>query len=180
MNFSIQPSLENEMVILQPLVESDFDKLFKVANDPLIWEQHPNKNRYKKEVFEVYFTGAIESRGAYLIVDKQTGNVAGSTRFYDFDEEKKTILIGYTFFGVKYWGTKMNSMVKKAMLDYIFQFVNTVHLHVGANNIRSQISIERLGAKKIAEKNVAYYGEPEVINFVYEISKESWLEHVKM
>lgn len=57
------------------------------------------------------------------------------------------------------------------MLDHIFQFVSKVHFHIGALNLRSQISIQRLGAEKIAEKEVAYFGEPPGLNFVYEIRK---------
>lgn len=175
MNFSIQPTLLNDISIIQPLQDQDFDRLYATASDPAIWEQHPNKNRYKKDVFEIYFKGAMESGGAFIILDKKNGDVAGCTRFYDFDEIKKSILIGYTFYGVKYWGTKMNTMVKKSMLDYIFQFVDSVDLHVGAMNIRSQIAVGRLGAIKKGEKNVAYYGEHEVINFIYQITKEDWI-----
>ena len=98
MNFSIQPILENENFKLIPLKENDFERLFEVASDPKVWEQHPNKDRYKREVFENFFKGALESKGAFLIIDKQSNEVLGSTRFYDFNEEKNSILIGYTFY----------------------------------------------------------------------------------
>ncbi len=60
------------------------------------------------------------------------------------------------------------------MLDYILQFVSKVRFHIGENNIRSQISINRLGAEKIAEQEVTYFGESLRLNFVYEISKQKW------
>jgi N-acetyltransferase len=60
------------------------------------------------------------------------------------------------------------------MLDYIFQFVSKVYFHIGADNIRSQIAISRIGAKKIAEQEVIYYSESPKLNYVYEISKEKW------
>jgi N-acetyltransferase len=59
--------LKNEKVVLTPLVEDDFERLFQVAGDPLIWEQHPNPDRFKREVFQKYFEGAIQSEGAFLI-----------------------------------------------------------------------------------------------------------------
>ncbi len=59
MKVNLQPTLENEFVKIQPLQESDFERLYAVACDPLIWEQHPNKDRYKREVFENFFKGAI-------------------------------------------------------------------------------------------------------------------------
>lgn len=174
MNFSIQPILENENFKLIPLKESDFERLFEVASDPKVWEQHPNKDRYKREVFENFFKGAIESKGAFLIVDKQSQEVLGSTRFYDFNEEKNSILIGYTFYGTKSWGKNVNPQVKKLMLDYIFEFVETVIFHVGKSNVRSQKAMEKLGATKVGEEEIAYYGELPKINVIYEIRKSDW------
>lgn len=60
------------------------------------------------------------------------------------------------------------------MLDHIFQFVDEVHFFVGANNKRSQVSIERFGAVKIYEEQTAYYGEAPKLDFVYRISREKW------
>lgn len=174
MNFNIQPVLAGEQVILTPLEEKDFDDLYTVASDPKIWEQHPNPDRWKKEIFRGFFEGAMQSKGAFKISDKLTGNTIGSTRFYDYNEQESSIFIGYTFYGTSYWGKGINPMVKKMMLDYIFQFVSKVYFHIGASNIRSQIAIERIGTKKIAEQEVTYYNEASRLNFVYEIEKDIW------
>jgi len=173
MNFSIQPVLENEKYQLIPLQKGDFELLYEVASDPKVWEQHPNKDRYKREIFENFFKGAMESQGAFKIIEKSTGNFLGSTRFYDFDESENRIFIGYSFYGANSWGKGINPQVKKLMLDYIFQFVDKVHFHIGKENFRSQIALERLGGKKIAEEEVAYFGEPTRTNIVYEITKEN-------
>ncbi|KAF2514261.1 GNAT family N-acetyltransferase [Flavobacterium foetidum] len=174
MTFDIQPILENNDTILRPLKEKDFESLYNVASDPEIWKQHPNRDRWKKEVFRTFFEGAIKSRGAFKIVDKKTGNIIGSTRFYDYDEVDKSILIGYTFYAVSQWGKGVNLTVKTMMLGYVFQFVDKVNFHIGAENIRSQIAISRLGAQKIAEQEVAYFGEHPKLNFVYQITKANW------
>lgn len=172
MNFSIQPVLENDKVLLLPLKEDDFEELYKTASDENIWAQHPNKDRWKKEVFQSFFEGAIKSKGAFKIIDKESGDIAGSTRFYEYNQEEKSILIGYTFYATRFWGTGINPSVKALMMDYIFQYADKVHFQVGATNFRSQTAITRLGAQKIAEKEIAYYGEPVKLNFVYEISKK--------
>lgn len=172
--FNVQPILENEKAILYPLQEKDFDELFAVASDPKIWEQHPNKDRWKKDVFKNFFEGAMQSQGAFKIVDKVSGKVIGSTRIYDYDGHEGRILIGYTFYDRSSWGMGFNPAVKATMLDYLFQFVNTVHFHIGAENLRSQIAISRLGAKKIGEQEVTYFGEAPKQNFVYEIQKGNW------
>src|ERR1700750_1678984 len=159
MNFNIQPILENEKVRLLPLEKDDFEVLYALASDPKIWEQHPQKNRWKKEEFDTFFEGAMVSKGAFKIIDNETGKIIGSTRFYDYNEEEDIIFIGYTFFTREYWGTGINPSVKSLMMNYILQFVSKVGFHVGAHNIRSQIAVGRIGGEKTAEQEIAYFGE---------------------
>ncbi len=175
MNFSLQPQLENRDILLLPLQESDFETLYDVASDPEIWAQHPNKDRWKKGVFQTFFDGAVQSGGAFKIVDKATGKVIGSTRFYDYDENENSLLIGYTFYARSHWSKGTNPVVKTMMLDYIFSYVSKVYFHIGAENFRSQVAIGRLGAVKVSEQEVAYFGETPKLNFVYVITKKDWL-----
>jgi len=175
MNFDLQPTLENDLIKVVPLKEEDFEALFTVASDPLIWEQHPNKDRYKREVFENFFKGAIESKGAFIVYEKETNKIVGSSRYYELDEAASSVAVGYTFIGRDFWGQGHNKALKTLMLDYAFQFVDQVILHIGATNFRSQKASEKLGAVKINEIEVAYYGEPVKWNFVYQIDKAKWL-----
>jgi RimJ/RimL family protein N-acetyltransferase len=162
-------NLKNEWVELTPLTETDFEELYAVAKDPLVWEQHPNPDRYKRDVFQTYFQGAVESKGAFLIKDS-TGNAIGCTRFYDHVPEIKEVKIGYTFFSRDCWGKPFNQSTKSLMLQYAFQFVHDVIFHVGANNIRSQKAMEKMGALRIGQETVAYYGEEPRENIVYKMS----------
>lgn len=167
---NLQPThLVNDEIQLVPLMPQHFELLYPVAADPLIWEQHPNPDRYKKEVFEVYFKGAIDSKGAFLIKNAKSGEVIGCTRFYDYNAEDKSILIGYTFFARSCWGKGINHAVKRLMLHYAFNYVDKVIFHVGANNIRSQKAMEKLGAINLGFEEVAYYGEATRTNIVYTI-----------
>ena len=176
MSFDLQPTvLRDDLIQLIPLQESDFEKLFKVGSDPKVWEQHPNPNRYKLEDFTNYFSGAIASKGAFLVVDSETDEVVGCSRYYDFDEETNSVLIGYTFIGTKFWGKGYNKALKKLMLDYAFQFVDKVYFHIGAYNLRSQKAIEKIGAVKVDEFEVEYYGETSKLNFVYLIQNSKHL-----
>jgi RimJ/RimL family protein N-acetyltransferase len=171
-----RPYLSGERVILQPLQPDDFEKLYAVASDPLIWEQHPNKDRYKREVFQTFFEGALQSGGAYLVLNKETGEVIGSTRFYDFNPAEASIFIGYTFLARNCWGSTYNHEMKTLMLNYTFRFMVRVYFHIGAQNIRSQKAIERLGAEKVGEQEVTYHGETPKHNFVYCITKTNWMQ----
>ncbi len=174
MNFELQPTLKNELVKLIPLTDRDFEKLYEIASDRQIWEQHPNKDRYKREVFENFFKGAVESGGAFLIYDNAADKVIGSTRYYGRDDDGKTISIGYTFLAKDHWGTTFNRAVKQLMLDHAFKYADTVLFHIGAGNIRSQKAIEKLGAVKSGEEDREYYGEEKSENFIYQIEKKHW------
>lgn len=174
MALNTQPVLETDELLLSPLLQEDLEALYQVASDPAIWEQHPNKNRWKREDFTIFFEGAMASKGAFKIIDKRTGNIIGSSRFYDYNETDNSIFIGYTFYATACWGKGINRAVKMLMLQYAFETVQQVLFHVGAQNIRSQVAMSRIGAIKTGEETVAYFGEPVRHNFVYSISKNDW------
>jgi RimJ/RimL family protein N-acetyltransferase len=165
-----QPILQDDSVTLMPLRADEFEELLAVASDPLIWAQHPNPDRWKREIFRTYFDGALASGGAFMIRDKAHRNAIGSTRFYDHDAEASEIKIGYTFFSRDQWGSGTNQRVKKLMLDHAFQYVRQVIFHVGAQNMRSRIAMQRLGAELIGEEEVAYFGEQPKRNVVFKIT----------
>lgn len=167
---NLQPTLQDDKVILKPLQPEEFEELLAVSSDPLIWEQHPNPDRWKREVFRTYFDGALASGGAFMIREKASGKAIGCTRFYDHDPEASEVKIGYTFFSRDQWGKGTNHRVKRLMLEHAFKYVKHVIFHVGAKNMRSRIAMERLGAELIGEQEVAYFGEPPKTNVVYRIS----------
>src|SRR6266853_890360 len=142
----LQPNLKGELIELRPLTSEDWDDLFAVASDPLIWEQHPDSDRYKEDVFKVFFREAMESGGAFVIIDKKTHQIIGSTRFYGYDPEKSEIEIGWTFLARKFWGGRYNAEMKRLLLNHAFKFVENVVFYVGEKNIRSQKAMEKIGA----------------------------------
>lgn len=167
--------LENEIVKILPIKPSDFDEIYEIASDPLIWEQHPTPDRYKKEVFQLFFDGAIKSKAAYLVYDSKNKKLIGSTRFYDIDFEKNTIAIGYTFLARSHWGSTFNKSLKTLMIDFIFNAVDEVIFHVGSENWRSKKALENIGAIKFIENQPTFYYEKEVLQDVYCIKKQDWM-----
>ncbi|MEQ1746421.1 MAG: GNAT family N-acetyltransferase [Saprospiraceae bacterium] len=149
MDFYLQPTLQDDLVVLRPLSPDDFEALYAVASDPLIWEQHPEHNRWQRPVFETFFQGGMESGGAFLVLDKATGAVAGCTRYAGFDPVARQIEIGWTFLGRQFWGGNHNQAMKKLLLDHAFLFVETVVFYVHKNNFRSQRAVEKLGAVRV-------------------------------
>ncbi|MES2783480.1 MAG: GNAT family N-acetyltransferase [Pseudomonadota bacterium] len=157
--FDIQPVLIGERVMLRPLLASDYDALYAVASDPEIWAMHPFRDRYKKEVFDGFFADAIMSQGAFVVVDKATDQIIGTTRFACYDPVTEEIEIGWTFFATTYWRTGTNREVKALMLRHIFQFVRIVVFQVGALNFRSRTAVERLGGKLVLEHQRHHGGQ---------------------
>ena len=146
MEFELQPVLTGNLIELRPLKPADFEELFRAASDRLIWEQHPESDRYTRGVFQKYFDGALESRGAFAIVDRETGRIIGSSRYYGSDWEESEIEIGWTFLERKFWGGEYNRELKALMLKHAFRFVDRVVFVVGENNLRSQKALEKIGA----------------------------------
>jgi len=145
MPFDLQPILKGEFVQLRPLRAEDFDAVYAVASDPLIWEQHPDPDRYKPEVFRDFFRVALASGGAFLVTDARNGRVIGSSRFHGYDPGKSEIEIGWTFLARSHWGGVYNGEMKRLMLRHAFQYVRSVVFLVGPRNVRSQKAMERIG-----------------------------------
>jgi len=152
MFFDLQPMLKGELLRLRPLRPEDWDDLYAVASDPLIWEQHPIRDRYKEEVFRGFFREALESGGALIVIDSKDGRVIGSSRFYGYDQENSEIEIGWTFLARSHWGGIYNKELKQLMLRHAFRFVKSVVFLVGPQNLRSQRSVEKIGAVRMGSR----------------------------
>jgi RimJ/RimL family protein N-acetyltransferase len=169
--FDLQPHLKGELIELRPLKPNDWDELFAVASDPLIWEQHPERDRYKEDVFRVFFKEALDSGGAFVIIDRKTQRIIGSTRFYGFDPKKSEIEIGWTFLARRYWGGRYNAEMKRLLLNHAFRFVESVVFFVGEDNVRSQRAMEKIGAIKVGTATRTYGDHPPARNLKYVMRK---------
>lgn len=141
----LQPTLRGALIELRPLRADDWDALFAVASDPLIWEQHPASDRHQEAVFREFFRVALESGGAFVVLDRRDGRIIGSSRYHGYDAAAREIEIGWTFLARAYWGGQYNGEMKRLMLEHAFQFVERVIFVVGARNIRSRRAVERIG-----------------------------------
>jgi RimJ/RimL family protein N-acetyltransferase len=144
--FDAQPVLRGELVELRPLLADDWEALYAVASDSLIWEQHPAPDRYQPAVFRDFFDEALASGGALVAIDRANGLVIGSSRFHGYDEAKSEVEIGWSFLARLYWGGRYNGEMKRLMLEHAFQSVDTVIFIIGAKNLRSQRAVAKLGA----------------------------------
>jgi RimJ/RimL family protein N-acetyltransferase len=150
--FDLQPVLRGELLELRPLQPDDFDALYAVASDPLIWELHPARNRYEKGVFQEFFREAMESGGALIVLDSKTRSVIGSSRFHGYDPQKSVIEIGWTFLGRAYWGGVYNGEMKQLMMRHAFQFIESILFVIGPQNLRSRRAVEKIGGVLIGSR----------------------------
>ena len=160
---------QTEHFSLEPLTPNDFDALYAVANDPLLWEQHPEADRWKRSKFQHFFDGGIANDlGCFVIKEKRSRRAAGSSRFYGYDEADRCIRIGYTFIARELWGTPANREIKEAMLMRAFNVVDRVFFDIGPQNYRSIAAVKKLGA-------VFSHDESDT-KAVYVLSKQQWFK----
>jgi len=152
MPFELQPTLRGDLVELRPLRPDDWDAVYTAASDPLIWAQHPESDRYQPDVFRRYFDGGIDSGGAFVVLDRRTGAVIGSTRYSGYDEAGGVVEIGWTFLTRDYWGGSYNREMKRLLVEHALRFVPRVIFSVGKTNLRSQRAMEKIGGVRTGER----------------------------
>jgi len=170
MSFELQPTLKSEILEVRPLRADDFEELYAVASDPLLWEQHPNADRYKPDVFRKFFDEALASGGALVVLDRKDGRVIGSSRFHCYDLVRSEIEIGWTFLARSHWGGIYNGELKRLMLTHAFQFVDNVIFFIGSTNLRSQRALEKIGGVRAGTKSDPNNRE----NFIYRITRSAF------
>ncbi len=150
--FDLQPTLTGKLLELRPLRPDDFDALYAVASDPLIWEQHPAKDRCTPEGFKEFFRKTLNSGGALIALDSKDGRVIGTSRYHRFDPEESEVEVGWTFLARSHWGGTYNREMKELMLRHAFRFVDRVVFLVAPENLRSQKAVEKIGGVRMGSR----------------------------
>jgi N-acetyltransferase len=171
MNINLQPPLENDLLLLRPLQKDDFEALFKVASDPLIWELHPAKERSTKVGFEAFFKEALAANSAFVAIDKKTDAIIGTSRYKLVPETQNAIEIGWTFLARAYWGGTYNQSMKKLMMDYAFQHVDNILFFINEKNERSRKAVKKIGGIRIVALEGKMIDPRSAAGVIYKISK---------
>ena len=167
-NIDLQPVLSGKRIALRPIAHDDYESLYQVAKDPLIWEQHPSPLRYQRDVFDVQiFSTGLASKTTLVALDKQTSQMIGSSRYYDVDDNHRELAIGFTFLARSHWGGTANQEMKSLMLTHAFTWAKRVWFHVACNNIRSCKAIEKISAKLSHTAPRPVSGQPVDHRFYY-------------
>lgn len=171
-----QPVLEGEHIRLRPLLPDDWEALFAVASDPLIWAQHPAHDRWQEPVFRAFFDDALANRGALVAIDAKTGAVIGSSRYQGLeDADGGSVEIGWTFLARSHWGGRCNHDMKRLMLAHALASVAEVRFLVGEGNTRSRRALERIGARLTDRREERIMAGGKVIpHLTYVITRQSF------
>lgn len=164
MDFDLQPTLNGEHLQLRPLRPDDLDALWEVARDPLVWDQHPDQTRHTRIGFERFFADALAG-GALAVIERSSGRIIGSTRFYEWDPAVREVAIGYTFLAREFWGGAANREMKRLLIEHASRHVHAIWFHVGKANLRSRRAMEKIGGEAALEAQRPQNGE--MIDFVY-------------
>jgi N-acetyltransferase len=150
-----QPTLTGPTLTARPLRAEDLDALYRVASDPLVWEQHPNHDRWRREVFEPFFAATLASGGGLAVIDHSRAGeeIVGSSRFEPVEQAQRAVEIGWTYLARSHWGGPANSELKGLMINHALAAgIETVHFAVAPENRRSRRAVEKLGAREMGTK----------------------------
>ena len=151
-NPQAQYKLEDERVLLRPLAVTDDEHLLHFAlHEQETW-QYSSQAAYGTDGLSEYIKNALAARVSgkeypFIIYDKQTGEYAGSTRFYDIQPQYQSLQLGYTWYGEKFRGSGLNKHCKFLMLQFAFETLGMerVEFRADARNARSIAAMKSLG-----------------------------------
>ena len=146
--------VEGKFIKLIPLDHNHLDELYEAGKYPEIWQFNTN-NIQTKDHMKKYVDKALEAKNKgtaipYVLFDKASKSLVGSTRYYNIDYINYHLDLGFTWITPKFQKSYVNAESKLLMLSQAFEKWNTIRVgfRIGPNNINSQKSVEKLGATR--------------------------------
>ena len=188
-SFSDKVILEDNLVLLRPIQESDVENLLEISiNEPETWKYSLVGAEGKENLIH-YIQLAVKAREnqkefPFIVFDKKSQRYAGSTRFYDINLEFKTLQLGYTWYGLAFRGTGLNKHCKFLLLQFAFETLGMerVEFRADNNNERSIAAMKSIGCKVegILRSNMpTREGAIRRDSIVLSILKDEWFNEVK-
>lgn len=187
-DFNTAIELNNSRAQLKPLEAADIPYLEPIAfQDPTLLDYSPSEI-HTQATLEEYVLTALDKkkkqlRYPFIIYDKQSERIAGSTSYGNISNRDKRVEIGWTWIGRAFQGTGLNTACKFLLLQYAFDILDfeRVEFKIDGRNQRSRRAVEKIGGKFEGElrshttmpngfrRNTVYYG----------ILKTEWEENKK-
>lgn len=170
----MQPTLSDNLIVVQPMTRDDREPLFAVARDPLIWAIHPAHDRWQRPVFDALFDEGLASDGGVTVIDAATQEVIGSSRYDIRVCEAGEVEIGWTYLARSHWGGEFNRSLKRLMLSHAFKLFGTAIFLVGETNMRSRRAMEKIGGVLTDRRQSWDMAGVQVDHVIYAITREGF------
>ncbi len=187
-DFNEEYNLEDERVILRPLSILDINSLAEyVKNEPELWKFSLVAINTEADL-KAYIASAIEARNiktayTFIVYDKASKSIVGSTRFYDIQLANETTQLGYTWYSKKVWGTGLNQHCKYLLLQFAFEQMNfkRVEFRADNDNKRSIAAMQKIGCtvEGVLRSHLPRPDGSRRDSIVLSITKEDWNNKVK-
>jgi RimJ/RimL family protein N-acetyltransferase len=173
-DFDFQPTLTGALITMRPYADSDFDALYAVASDPLIWEVHPVPERAERRYFKANTDDALSDNGGLVAIEGATGAIIGFSRYSKLYVGADEMEIGWTFLARRLWGGQYNQNMKRIMLAHALASFPRVIFRVGEENWRSRGAMTKIGGALIPwEETITALGR-DMRYVAIEITRESF------
>jgi N-acetyltransferase len=175
--------LEDEIVLLRPLAANDLASLLAQSQEDEMWQYFRTGSLRAPERMKAWIEEALQAREKgidypFVTVDRQSGQIAGSTRFRLIDAANRSVEIGGTWLGASFRRTGLNRHAKYLMLRYAFEQMGMIRVQFRTDlrNLRSQRAIEQLGAVRegVLRKDFIYADGYQRSSVFYSITEDEW------
>jgi RimJ/RimL family protein N-acetyltransferase len=147
-------TLQDNHVLLEPLGLHHAPDLEAAAADGELWKlwftSAPAPGQARAYIEKALDGLAANTMLPFAVREKSSGDIVGTTRFYEFDPALPRIAIGYTWYAKRWQKSHLNTACKRLLLEYAFDSLDcvAVEFHTDGRNLDSQRAIERLGARR--------------------------------
>jgi N-acetyltransferase len=189
MLFSNELELRKSGIVIKPLSEAYFQGLAKLACEEKIWAHAPEPYHQGNLFKEKWLAKAMrqqEERVRLPFVILYHDEIAGSSSYYEIDEDNKKLNIGYTWFHPSYWGSPVNAISKLLMIKYVLETMqyNRVGFSVDNTNERSCLALAKLGIKHegTLRNHIILPNGRVRDSAIFSVIREEWLDiktHIK-
>ena len=188
LDYSKEYVLEDDFVKLTPLAESHILPLSKISKDAEIWKYFfeqgdtvPTLTNYIKKAIK---NRTLAKEHPYAVFDKRCGKFAGTTRWYEYSDDLKTVKLGHTWYGKPFRGSGINRHCKYLLFEFAFERLEVERIGFGAyiDNLVSVAAMKSVGCQKEGVlKNVfpAIEGNGRTDAILMSILKDDWSRKVK-
>lgn len=179
------PELQTARFALRLLSTKDVPDFYHyVDTEPEIWQyalavcnDRASMTTYLNQAFETMESG---SALPFVVIDRQTGSMVGSTRFYDFSLASGSTLLGYTWYSKQYQGSGINTHCKLLLLEYAFEVLHLerVELRADLRNTRSIAAMKKIGFTQegILRSHLPVADGTRRDSIVFSMLKKEWQE----